>query len=99
MLSLPTRSRVLLLSQNTRRKLFLNTPTRRLNSTSSTSPPKAKGTGTPHSHSAHTSSPAPSRRPSRLAKYARRTGYVVAGLGTAYVVDKTYNASAIFRNL
>ncbi|KAF9554246.1 ABC1-domain-containing protein [Agrocybe pediades] len=98
MLSLPTRSRVLL-SQNTHRKLFFNTPTRRLNSTSSTSPPKAKGTGTPHSHSAHTSSPAPSRRPSRLAKYARRTGYVVAGLGMAYVVDKTYNASAIFRNL
>lgn len=37
--------------------------------------------------------------PGRLGKYARRAGYVVLGLGTAYEVDKHYNASAIFRNL
>lgn len=36
---------------------------------------------------------------SRFAKYARRTGYICVGLGTAWAVDKTYNASSIIRNL
>ncbi|KDR71734.1 hypothetical protein GALMADRAFT_253465 [Galerina marginata CBS 339.88] len=44
-----------------------------------------------------TSGPVP--RPPRLKKHARRTGYLLVGLGTAYGVDKTYNASSIFRNL
>ncbi|PPQ90807.1 hypothetical protein CVT25_012127 [Psilocybe cyanescens] len=43
--------------------------------------------------------PPPPRRPSRIIKCARRTGYLVAGLGTAYTVDRYYNASSIFRNL
>ncbi|KAF8966801.1 ABC1 family-domain-containing protein [Flammula alnicola] len=41
----------------------------------------------------------PIQPPRRLRKYARRTGYLLLGLGTVYAVDKTYNASAIFRNL
>lgn len=36
---------------------------------------------------------------SRFAKYARRTGYICVGLGTAWAVDKTCNASSIIRNL
>ena len=39
------------------------------------------------------------RRPSRLAKYGRRTGYLALGVGIVYVVDTTFNASAIVRNL
>jgi len=37
--------------------------------------------------------------PRRLRKYARRTGYLVAGLGVSYALDRTYNASSITRNL
>ncbi|KAF9466710.1 atypical/ABC1/ABC1-B protein kinase [Collybia nuda] len=35
---------------------------------------------------------------SRLTKYARRTGYIVAGIGAFYAGDKAFNASAISRN-
>jgi hypothetical protein len=35
---------------------------------------------------------------SRLPAYARRTGYLVLGLGTTWAVDKTFNASAVSRN-
>ncbi|KAF8152294.1 ABC1 family-domain-containing protein [Crassisporium funariophilum] len=41
----------------------------------------------------------PRTPPGRLKRYARRTGYLLAGLGTVYVVDKQYNASSIIRNL
>lgn len=37
--------------------------------------------------------------PGRLSKYTRRSGYIVVGLGTVYVIDHTYNASSILRNL
>jgi len=37
--------------------------------------------------------------PRRLRKLARKTGFTLVGLGTVYMVDKTYNASSIFRNL
>ena len=40
-----------------------------------------------------------STTPGRLSRYARRSGYIAVGLGTAYVVDHTYNASSILRNL
>ncbi|KAF8063508.1 ABC1 family-domain-containing protein [Lyophyllum atratum] len=36
---------------------------------------------------------------SRVRKCARRTAYTALGLGTLYVVDRTYNASAAFRNI
>ncbi|KDR78104.1 hypothetical protein GALMADRAFT_245116 [Galerina marginata CBS 339.88] len=39
------------------------------------------------------------KSPLRVWKYARRTGYVLGALGTTYAIDKTYNASAIFRNM
>lgn len=35
---------------------------------------------------------------SQLNKYAWRTGYTVIGLGALWATDKTYNASAVFRN-
>lgn len=34
----------------------------------------------------------------RLQRYARRTGYFALGIGGVYVVDRTFNASAIARN-
>ncbi|TFK35821.1 ABC1 family-domain-containing protein [Crucibulum laeve] len=37
--------------------------------------------------------------PSRAGRYTRRIGYLAVGLGTVWAVDKTYNASAITRNL
>ncbi|KAF8888371.1 hypothetical protein CPB84DRAFT_1749506 [Gymnopilus junonius] len=47
---------------------------------------------------AHHNGPLP-RKPERLKKYAKRTGYIVLGTAAAYEADKHYNASAIFRNL
>ncbi|KAF5378111.1 hypothetical protein D9615_007627 [Tricholomella constricta] len=38
-------------------------------------------------------------QPTRLRKYARRVAYTTVGLGTLWAIDKTYNASAVFRNL
>lgn len=38
----------------------------------------------------------PPRRPRKL---VRRIGFTLVGLGTVYVVDKTYNASSVSRNL
>ncbi|RDB24088.1 ABC1 family protein C10F6.14c [Hypsizygus marmoreus] len=35
---------------------------------------------------------------SRLRKYTRRTGYTLLGLGALWAVDRSYNASAVFRN-
>ncbi|KAF8910272.1 ABC1 family-domain-containing protein [Mucidula mucida] len=47
-------------------------------------------------HRGYSSSPLP--RSSRLAKYGRRTGYLVLGIGGFYVLDRSFNASAISRN-
>lgn len=38
-------------------------------------------------------------QPSKFQRYSKRAVYVTFGLGTIYVVDKYYNASAILRNL
>lgn len=37
--------------------------------------------------------------PSRARKYGKRMVYLTLGLGTIYIIDKYYNASAISRNL
>lgn len=38
-------------------------------------------------------------QPSRLRKYTRRAAYATVGLGTLWAIDRSYNASAVSRNL
>lgn len=47
----------------------------------------------------YTASSSPlSHSPSRLTKYARRSGYLALGLGTVWAIDRKFNASSIARN-
>ncbi|KAG7442157.1 ABC1-domain-containing protein [Guyanagaster necrorhizus] len=52
---------------------------------------------TPHRRSYATLS-SPTTAPSRSRKYARRVGYLIAGTGAVYTLDRLFNASAITRN-
>ncbi|PPQ94351.1 hypothetical protein CVT25_000679 [Psilocybe cyanescens] len=45
------------------------------------------------------STPIAPPKPSRIWKYARRTGFLAAGATTVYAVDRFYNASSITRTL
>ncbi|KAI0645341.1 ABC1 family-domain-containing protein [Trametes meyenii] len=48
---------------------------------------------------AHASSSAATPPPARPRRYARRTAFILLGLGLAYEADRQFNASAIGRNL